>query len=75
MAKTRRSQSGKYDEPAENIYEKNGVGYKDRDTGLTCMIRCFECGRENYALAVSSGYCSWCRYTPNEETNITNYKS
>ena len=32
--------------------------------GRLYLVRCFACapnhGRENYALAVASGYCSWC---------------
>lgn len=31
----------------------NGVGYEDKN-GKLCMIRCFSCGRENWAPAVAS---------------------
>ena len=43
-----------------------GVGYKD-DDGTICITRCFRCGRENYALAVSTGKCAFCGYDPNNE--------
>ena len=47
------------------IIEGAGVGYKDED-GTTCMTRCFKCGRENYAIAVSTGKCAFCGYDPNK---------
>lgn len=31
-----------------------------REDGRLYLVRCPECGRENYAMAVSSGYCVWC---------------
>lgn len=41
------------------------------EDGKLYLVRCMNCGieevgRENYCLAVSSGYCAWCgwRYTP-----------
>ena len=52
---------------SENTIIKDaGVGYKDSD-GTICMIRCFKCGRENYALAVSTGKCAFCGYDPNKD--------
>jgi len=30
------------------------------DDGRLFMQRCPRCGRENYAMAVSSGTCCWC---------------
>lgn len=47
-----------------DIREGNGFGFTDK--GKRCMIRCFECGRENYAPAVMSGCCAWCGYDANE---------
>ena len=44
----------------------NGTGYLSDADGRVCMVRCFECGRENYVMAVSSGYCAWCGYNANE---------
>lgn len=29
------------------------------------MVKCFECGRENWAPAVSSGQCAWCGFDAN----------
>ncbi len=48
-----------------DIKQGNGVGYTNKE-GLICMIRCFECGRENWAPAVASGTCAWCGHNPNE---------
>jgi hypothetical protein len=30
--------------------------------GQLFMTRCFECGHENWALAVATGKCAWCLY-------------
>jgi hypothetical protein len=46
---------------------EKGTGYEDRSTKLICMIKCFKCGKENYAISISSGFCCWCGYNPNEE--------
>lgn len=54
----------------EDIKQGNGFGYKDR-TGHICMIRCFECGRENYAIAVAAGQCAWCGHNPNKQFRPT----
>lgn len=36
-------------------------GYVYRaDDGRLFMVRCPECGKENYAAAVSGGICVWC---------------
>ncbi len=50
----------------QSIIQGAGVGYKDED-GTICMIRCFKCGRENYAISVSTGKCAFCGYDPNKE--------
>ncbi len=44
-----------------------GEGYK-REDGALCMIRCFECGLENYAPAVHSGKCAWCGHDADGKT-------
>jgi ribosomal protein L37E len=31
------------------------------------MERCPKCGRENYAMCVSSGNCAWCGYKATEK--------
>lgn len=50
----------------KNVLKGKGTGYIDHE-GKTCMIRCFECGQENYAMAVASGCCAWCGYDANEQ--------
>lgn len=30
--------------------------------GKLFMVRCADCGRENWAPAVASGQCAWCGY-------------
>lgn len=35
--------------------------------GKTYLVRCPKCGKENYALAVSSGVCCWCGYDANKD--------
>jgi ribosomal protein L37E len=31
------------------------------------MTKCPKCGKENYAMAVASGQCSWCSYKATKE--------
>lgn len=42
-----------------------GFGFKSKETGKICLIRCPLCGRENYSMVVSSGDCAWCGYNAN----------
>jgi len=51
-----------------NINKGEGRGFISKD-GKICMTRCFECGRENYAAAVTSGCCVWCGHDANEDTS------
>lgn len=46
---------------------RKGQGFGYEVDGKVFMIRCFECGRENYALAVASGKCAWCGHDANEK--------
>ena len=39
--------------PPEEIFIEDGDVY---------LIRCTKCGRENYAVNVASGICTWCGY-------------
>ncbi len=48
------------------ISRGKGTGFFGSD-GDVCMTRCFSCGLENYAPAVSSGVCAWCGYDCNKE--------
>jgi ribosomal protein S27E len=36
------------------------MGYVFEENGKLYLVRCPECGRENYGPAVSSGQCCWC---------------
>ena len=38
--------------------------YPDRDELL--LLRCPKCGRENYALNVAKGICTWCGFNARE---------
>lgn len=49
-----------------NIQDGKGHGFIDED-GKKCMERCFSCGKENYAMAVISGFCAWCGFNANEK--------
>lgn len=44
--------------------EQKGFGFKARlpDDQTIALIKCPLCNRENYALAVSSGQCSFCEF-------------
>ena len=35
--------------------------------GRLYLTRCPKCGLENYALNVSSGFCTWCGYDGNTD--------
>lgn len=50
---------------SKNLYEGLGSGYIN-DEDLICMIRCFECGQENYGPVINSGTCAKCGHNPNE---------
>lgn len=51
---------------SKDIRQGKGFGYLREDGGIR-MIRCFECGRENWLPAVASGQCPWCGYNPNTQ--------
>lgn len=42
----------------KDVFYENGQAY---------LVRCPKCGRENYALNVASGICTWCGYDANKE--------
>lgn len=48
-----------------DIVRGNGNGFLTKE-GKIAMVRCFECGRENYAMNVLSGRCTWCGYNANK---------
>lgn len=43
------------------------AGFKSN--GKTYLQRCPKCDKENYAMNVSSGICTWCGFDANKETN------
>lgn len=50
--------------------EQVGYGYigkRDNPEEKKSLVRCPACRRENYAMNVSSGYCTWCPFTANDE--------
>jgi ribosomal protein L37E len=49
-----------------DFVEGKGSGFLSKE-GKKCMIRCFSCGRENYAAAVMSGTCAWCGHDANKK--------
>lgn len=57
---------------SKDVRKGKGFGYTS-NKGIVCMIRCFKCGKENYAMSVATGYCMWCGHNPNtlieEKTN------
>ena len=56
--------------------ENRGVEYYPEDDTLL-LIRCPQCGQENYALNVARGICTWCgfdgRELLKEEENTERY--
>ena len=42
-----------------------GEGRVFFDRGQAFLVRCPECGRENYQMAVATGVCCWCGYDAN----------
>lgn len=45
-----------------------GFGFTN-DNKTTALIRCPECGRENYVLNVASGQCTWCPFNANKHVS------
>jgi ribosomal protein L37E len=43
-----------------------GLGYRKLSDNTLGMLRCFECGTENYVLQVSSGICYCCGFNANK---------
>lgn len=42
-----------------------GYGFINRETKHISLIKCPDCGRENYAMNVMSGDCTWCPFKAN----------
>jgi len=45
-----------------------------RENGKTYCIRCQKCGRENYAMNVTTGICTWCGEDHNLYSQLPNPK-
>lgn len=43
-----------------------GYGFIGRESKKLYLIRCPECGVENYMPMVSSGICAWCGFDANK---------
>ena len=39
--------------------------FKDKPIVTAYLIRCPSCGKENWAMFVASGICTWCGYDTN----------
>lgn len=52
----------------KELKEKGGNGFvmKD-DNNKIALTRCPECHRENYAMNVLTGCCTWCGFDVNKE--------
>lgn len=42
------------------------VWKEDDGTKLVLLVKCPKCGKENYALNVARGICTWCGYDANK---------
>lgn len=45
------------------IIKGNGEGYYIH-TRIR-MTKCFQCGKDNYKMAIPHGRCVWCKFDPN----------
>lgn len=42
---------------------KRGFGFiGNREPRMVALLRCPDCGKENYAMAVGDGICAWCGF-------------
>lgn len=42
-----------------------GFGYQGKEDKRHHVLKCPQCGRENYAIVVAKGPCCWCQFDPN----------
>lgn len=58
----------------EIIYRtpRPGIEYSPR-SGYLLLTRCPECNRENYALNVSKGICTWCGYDAKQDPQVIDF--
>ncbi len=48
------------------VFSNTGCGYIGKNSKKIGLLRCPECERENYSMAVSSGQCASCGWDANE---------
>ena len=46
--------------------EIKGFGYRPKGEENIGLMRYPQCGRENYAMSVSSSVCTWCNFDANK---------
>lgn len=51
---------------------KRGAGYQSKENGSIGLLRCPECNRENYAMAVATGCCAFCEFTVHDNVEKDN---
>lgn len=49
----------------KDIHKGNGYGFYAGNKIF--LMRCFECGSENWAPAVATGQCAWCGFDANKK--------
>lgn len=50
------------------VYSEYGISAQN--DGRILLIRCPKCKRENYALAVADGICSFCGYDAHKDAEL-----
>ncbi len=51
----------------KELKEKGGNGFACKDEKGLALTRCPECHKENYAMNVLTGICTWCGFDVNAE--------
>jgi len=62
-----RKTSDSYDYDNVDMHGKSkGFGYRGKSDGKIGLIRCPDCGKENYSMSVATGICCWCGWDANK---------
>lgn len=51
-------------------YNDQWIGFVPHTSKKRCLVKCPKCGRENYAMAVTTGVCAWCAYDVTKEDDV-----
>lgn len=51
----------------QQLKEKGGNGFLMKEHNKLALTKCPECHRENYAMNVLTGMCTWCGLDVNED--------